>query len=1280
MFRTTGRVNGLSEMKSSIDGSSGVDFHEWYGKNGLAWGAGDMFVVAGGNPSTRIAEILAILASSYTEDGQPVFSEIIVVQPPGSAGPEERKSALFHHLGEAVVRSRGTALETAELDVLSRRINIAVSPDLQVASVCSIVEAAKQHAAVVVDQGALYRGVEPGPYGARPVLGMVEDSWVPHFAALCEGAVLAARASTSYVAVDANKDWPLKEANQERLLAIDGMAVLAGGDPDAPDAILAQHLAKWSTAIARGVIGPILAEIDTLPSSLDGIKPLLKVQMMHKAGLQPMVEQALRAELGLIENLAPVPALQVAEMAAEAGATDIARNLVQKIAFDRLPLESIEAALTLSKRIGEPGTIQKCEEILQERHPTSLALMHHRGDAMLEAGEFIQLARLLVTSPVEDDRRMAGFYETLAAGLASSELDYQVLTRAVIAAHPRQTVRARVFIAREAIRAQRYAEALSVITEDAETDVTASMVTAMLKALEGAVLGGDKAADIEPQLLQAAVLLGLRYLTSHPADARVRVRLVDALSAESMGLFGIALLVDTALKLASAPLALREIEALDAWTTAPPADDIAAFLRVALPWLQSASPVFVGRIDIPKELLTQDADKLVAGIRKLLEHYEPLDTPADIENVRNILAIGMAVARHGSVPDADLSLVRVLAVRLALASRFQAARDYAEHALQVAGESKARSRLAWLCYGDVYQRTGNTIDGMVGALCCLAADNSALPDQVFYESVLLYRLMRDLRMIDAGLSFLDAARKALQSFGARDQYVHRIQTLELQARFIQARQDPADARERLEALIPDFIQNARTVLTQGDEPAPAAASMAEALRAAELAGVTPPPAAIEAFERLLDEAHAPLRGIIAASRLPHPTTAQVLEVLKQIEQARDANDVGYDVRQISVLARRLLGSAEAQTNLDIAAFAIDILADHAIPSLGVAPDQGWIPPTIESSGERAVELSRSMQLPVVLMGVDAEGHLVRCVAENGKLGPTLKESAEVFSEERLRRWSREFPFRYGVDEDALNLFHTSTEGLGVEALPPRAILVTAANIQHWPPNLIRLGGGFAGQTCKLAAAPSLPWLSAARHRKSTDRRAIAWIPKEASDEGGQTLQTVVDRVSEPLAAHGVSLDTASVVPSNLEGAELVIVTAHGGLVPGNRYFQVVRDDAELRMAGADLGSALKNVGVAVLFICSGGRLDPHPMANTTLGLARQALGNGCTTVIASPWPIDSRIPSYWLPTFLKAWDAGVPVIDAAFDANARVRDAFSSELRDCMAMSVYGDPLRTREQ
>lgn len=1270
------------EIRSSIDGSSGIDFHAWYEKNGFAWGAGDMFVAKGGDPSLRIAEVVAILAAAAHPDGAWVFSEVIVVQPPGSATTDERKQILFRHLDDAVIRFRGSPLKTAELALLSNRVRIAVSSDLQNASVFSIIEAAKRHAGVIVEQAGLYRGGGSGHSEARLSLRLPEDLWVPHLAGLSEGAVAAAKASKSYVAVDANKDWPVKEVNRERLLAIDGMAVLAGGDPEGSETILARHLERWAEGIERGVIGPILDEIDALPDALSSIRPLLKLQVMHKARLYQLVEQTLRTEPGLFGNLTPMTALQVAEMAADAGVPDIALGLLRKIAFDQLPIEAVEAALNLAKRVGEPGTIQKCEEFLRERHPTSFALLHHRGDAMLNAGNFIGLSELLANSLAEGDRLLSGFYEALGEGVAGSDVDYQVLARSVAAAHPQQAVRARMFIAKEAIRVGRFGDALSVAIDLAESDITLGVVNTLLTALEAALLIPDKddQVGLDPKLLDDSVLLIIRYLASHPAEALLRVRLVEMLSAESMGLRGIVLLVGSAVKLASAPLVLREIGTLDTWTTAPPADDLAAFLRVALPWLQSVSPVYIGRVDIPKELLTLDADKLVAGVRNLLEYYEALDTPDDEAAVKNILAVGMAVARHGSMPDADLSLVRVLAVRLALASRFQVARDYAEHALQVAGESRARCRLAWLCYGDVYQRTGNTIEGMVGALCCLSADDSATPDQVFYESILLYRLMRDVRMVDAGLSFLNAARKALENFGAQDRYVHRINTLELQARFMQARQDPAKTRDLLENLLPDLVRNAHAVLEKGDEPAPAATNLGEALRAAEAAGLEPSAEAIEAFENLLKESSAPLRTIIAASRLSHPTAAQVLQAVQQMEQAREAVDVGYDVRQVSILAERLLGGKGAEAKPSIVAFAVDILADHAIPSLDTTPDgQSWVPATADASGELAAALSLSMELPVVLMGVDADGRLIRCIAEGGKLGPSFWESPEMFSGENLGRWSKEFPFRYGVDEKTPNLFYTSTEGLRLHDLPLRAVLVTGANIQHWPPNIMRLGDEFAGQTRRLAAAPSLAWLSAARSRRATDRRALAWIPKEASDEGGQTLQTVVDRVSDPLAAHGVILNTASSIPSDLEGAELVIVTAHGGLVAGNRYFHVVRDDADLRMAGADLGSALKNVGVAVLFICSGGRLDPHPMANRTLGLARQVLGNGGTTVIASPWPIDSRIPSYWLPTFLKAWDAGVPVIDATFDANARVRDFFSSELRDCIAMSVYGDPLRTKE-
>jgi CHAT domain len=481
------------------------------------------------------------------------------------------------------------------------------------------------------------------------------------------------------------------------------------------------------------------------------------------------------------------------------------------------------------------------------------------------------------------------------------------------------------------------------------------------------------------------------------------------------------------------------------------------------------------------------------------------------------------------------------------------------------------------------------------------------------------------------------------------------------------------------SLLPDLVRNAHAVLANGDEPAPAAVNMAEVLRQLEVDAVKLPADALEAFDLLRNNSHEPLRATIAASRLEHPTATRVLDALRQLESARNESDIAYDVRQVSLLAERLLGSPEALANPNITAFAIEVQADHALPIPGDADArQDWAPATVDAPGTSAAGLSELMEVPIVLMGVDATGLLTRCIATEGQLMSPVRESRDVFSEHRLRQWSQEFPFRYGVDETTVNLFYTSTEGLGVGGLPARAILVNGANIQHWPPNLIRIGEEFAGQTRRLAAAPSLAWLKAARLRRITDRRALAWIPKESSDAGGYTLQSVVDRVSDLLATHGVSLDTTSAIPPNLEGAELVIVTAHGGLVPGNRYFQVVKDDANLAMAGSDLGSALKNVGVAVLFVCSGGRLDPHPMAIRTVGLARQVLGNGCTTVVASPWPIDSRIPSYWLPTFLEAWDAGRPVIDAAFEANTRVRDNFSSEFRDCLAMSVYGDPLRTK--
>jgi hypothetical protein len=157
--------------------------------------------------------------------------------------------------------------------------------------------------------------------------------------------------------------------------------------------------------------------------------------------------------------------------------------------------------------------------------------------------------------------------------------------------------------------------------------------------------------------------------------------------------------------------------------------------------------------------------------------------------------------------------------------------------------------------------------------------------------------------------------------------------------------------------------------------------------------------------------------------------------------------------------------------------------------------------------------------------------------------------------------------------------------------------------------------------------------------------------------------------------HGIEIRTESDIPKDLGRAGIAIVAAHGGLIPEGRYFGVVADDVDLRVTSAELANALGSVELAILFVCSGGRFDRHPFANTTIGLARNLLDRGCRTVIASPWPLDARVPSHWLPRFLELWETGVSAMDANFQANKAVEQAMGDAPARCLAMTVLGDPL-----
>jgi len=138
---------------------------------------------------------------------------------------------------------------------------------------------------------------------------------------------------------------------------------------------------------------------------------------------------------------------------------------------------------------------------------------------------------------------------------------------------------------------------------------------------------------------------------------------------------------------------------------------------------------------------------------------------------------------------------------------------------------------------------------------------------------------------------------------------------------------------------------------------------------------------------------------------------------------------------------------------------------------------------------------------------------------------------------------------------------------------------------------------------------------------------------------------------------------------------MAIITAHSQLMPDKKYFHRIADDGALQESPIELADALEDVELVILFVCSGGRVDRHPIYSTTVGLPKMLLNKGCRTVIASPWPLESLAPGTWLSAFMESWDSGATAMDACHHANLQVASRRDGEPQVSLAMTVYGDPL-----
>lgn len=1242
-----------------IDETPTGSLEAFYKQNGIDFGAGDLFCIGGGNLLPRLKEYLGVLGRFHNDDGHTPFSRIIVVTPPGSASAvRDYEAAINHKVSESSIRSQDEKEKGPWLHVRE-------APDLRVGSIWSALTDMDSRCGIVILDAARFR--KSGPFPEVPQFNLKEDVWVPNIHAICCDLVKLAEDTQSYFVVDTGELKPGRESNLELLMSLDTVGFVSAEGAENGEALLAARLQAWDQYLAAGTLGPVLNEIEALPLEPEE-KAFFRIQMLHRAGLHGQALEEID-HFTADADLSPLVHCKLARIATDAGATFLAAQFLRAALEGRSSVEGLAMAIDIATEISERDLEERAALQLEKLFPEHPALVNRLLKQFDDADDYTGLSSLWGRLGNAEARDLC----SALAGLMPDEdiADYGGIRKTLVQRF--NILHVDSMLVRHARRRKLHMHALDIATTGkVERPANAHSI---LNIVEDLTLSRDEQGRlvISGDQLKDAIEKVISYLAENPTDTSTRSRLAKVLSLEITGTMGVALIAVLSLDFMRRPLTPIVVDRPKGLSV----DQLSSRLDLvgnAWRWLDSQSPVMLGKIVLPEHLLTVPADDLAPAIITMMQYLTGrVQDDDDLKLLRLWMMLGVSINPHTTAKDYDLNLLRLGAAAFAMTGQVQFARDIAEQILNLSDDSPRRRRTGWFSVADIYQRLGNKMESLIAFACAAAGDTEVEGDEIWDETNGLVRLLRDTGLFDVAREIHESAWNILGRLGLAEANAHRHKFMSLTIDLGQAR-----LKDDFESDLPDFLRRitecAEEELQSARNVEPQAILFAQIILWAQLAEVEVPVKTIETFEMLLDQASGMVARLARSLSSAEPDPEALLNLHQTTEAARYADDVAHDARFVALLSQRLLASERTRSDAVTSTLAIEMISDRAVP----AP--GWKvtsrPLSIVTSVGEPATIAKYLSLEgvsVILLGSDAKKHLTHVQWREGE---GSIEPVDAFSVIDFRTWSENFPYKYGIDDETPNLFYTTTERLRLTTLPAGPIVVVAdTELQQLPCNILRIGDEFAGENHPMASAPSLSWLKAARDNPAqTDGRKIAWISQE--EKLGQTFVAIKTRLADTFEEHGIALDTGPEIPDGLAGSELVIVTAHGGLGSDQKFFQRVSDEGSLVTSGGYLAAHLRNVGVVVLFVCSGGRTDKVPDAVTTVGLAKALLDQGCTAVLASPWPLDSRVTYHWLPAFLDSWTRGNSLAEANFQANRAVARGLGGEPAKCLAMTLYGDPLR----
>lgn len=1244
----------------------------------LQWSNADVFAMGRRDSISRLGEIAAYIGNLNGKEDRPAANSVRIILPPAAG---RQSDAMLTDVKEGVRRAfrrfePDDAKTASFVEAMYARIRIDHAADYTMKSLQPLLEATSEREAVIVGEAAHYRSdtIKLPDNGPR----LPEDVWSVHLHATMLLSEEKAKESGGYILLDIAQFFPAREANME-LLRSAGDVGLCGGSEDqsiSPEEMIVLVGAAFDAA-AAGDLGRAVSMVEDDGRLSELQKWMLRLTLLQRGGARDEVSRTLDESGTIIAKLKNEDLLGLARIATGIDRDDYAQDLIERALPTLTTAHDLEAALDTARDTRRRPIIQKVRDRLRALHPGSQLLRSVDGREAALEGDYARAAELLKGSPDEREQEVGRVFGLLAPAVAGEGFARPAeLARELVAELPGWKSDLQRELIRSLERSGRRDDAVAMLLQD-DIDWDETWFVFARGVLDRSLASGSGA--VSPAVLTRMINVAASYIAAHPEAGFARTSFSDLLGAEHVGLGGTFILaVNVASRASHQPDAETDREKepkqlKDIRTLVP-------ILHRVLEWLQAQGSGIItpGRETVPAEVLREDPDAVLHGILKSVDYHVPApDDPVEEVVLRNFGNTAIAIAPSAEDRDGDIVVLRGTAIKAKISGRPQLARDLAEQILLVAGDRPERRRRALTAFADIYARAGRLREALLVLAAAFELPSSRTWREMWEEQSVLLRILRDARMPELALKIIERLRAVCAKVDGAPAYSSRLDTLELHAQLRLSETD-ADGAWTTERLLASTIANTRSVLDVGDETLPSAIMLRQLIDRAELEGREVPPDAQEMLDRLYDGLAPPFRALVdAAGR--QADAASIAAIAGSIGPARYNDDVSYDLKLVRSMATRLARSSVERVDPAGFAYAVEL---QGVQGLGVHGDGPEVKPAARLLAELGDPLAAALEIaklgiPIVGLALDERGLMTMMVDEHGATEPVAVDTA-TFDPARLHEWSRSFPYGYADEELDEYGFRASTAGIGLPELPGRTI-VLSGGLAPVPPNVMTIGWNLAGLTHTIATAPSLSWLKASlTSNRLGNRGAAAWIPIASGGSATDTLSLMVDEVRDVLDRASIALHTQSSPPDALATADLAIIGAHGGLANGNRFFRGLSDDRHQPADLRQLVDVLTTSRVALLFVCSGGRLDQNPESGGLVGIAQRLLDRGVDAVLAPSWPIPFMMVRPWLNGFLKAWEAGAPVIDAYAAANKAVSDATSCDLPRSLAMSLYGNPFVAR--